>query len=125
MAWSSLLFALLQSLCTFLAAMSGLRLIIGIGSLAISSEVTTTLGRLHANWVRIPMICLAVAGSLLNVLAIMQIRRLRKRPASKWRQLPIAPRKQFLERLQMALSLVALALIFIEECFHLKMFHTL
>jgi len=40
-AWSSLLFAFLQSVCTLLAAMVGLRLAIGIGSIALSADAGT------------------------------------------------------------------------------------
>jgi hypothetical protein len=38
-AWSSFFFALLQSICTFFAAVDGLRLVIGIGSLALSTWI--------------------------------------------------------------------------------------
>jgi hypothetical protein len=40
-AWSGFFFALLQSVCTFFAALDGLRLLIGIGSLAVSAGVAT------------------------------------------------------------------------------------
>src|SRR5271163_1214491 len=55
-AWSSFFFALLQSICTFLAALNGLRLLIGIGSLAATAGFATVLDRFHADWIRIPMI---------------------------------------------------------------------
>jgi hypothetical protein len=38
-AWSSFLFALLQSICTFFAVVDGLRLVIGIGSLVVSTWI--------------------------------------------------------------------------------------
>ena len=37
-AWSSFFFTVLQSICTFFAAVDGLRLVIGVGSLAVSAE---------------------------------------------------------------------------------------
>ena len=80
--WSALLFAFLQSICTFLMAMAGVRLIIGVGSLALSAEATAFIDRLHTNWIRIPMVLLALIGALLNLVAILQIRRLRRRPSS-------------------------------------------
>ncbi len=119
--WSSLLFALVQSICTLLAAMAGLRLAIGIGSLALSAEASAVVGRIHANWLRI----LALIGTLLNLLAILRLRRLRTRPASQWRQKPIGIDRVRMERLQVVLSLAALALIVLEEYFHLKHLHTL
>lgn len=123
--WSSLLFAFLQSVCTFLMAMAGLRLIIGVGSLALSAEATALLDRMHANWLRIPMVGLAFAGAALNFIAIVQIRRLRARPASQWRQAPVAAGKLRMERWQLALSLITFALIAFEEAFHLRFFHHL
>ena len=123
--WSSLALALVQSVCTLLAAMAGLRLVIGIGSLTLSAEASAVVGRIHASWLRIPMICLALIGTLLNLLAILRLRRLRTRPASQWRQKPIGIDRVRMERLQVVLSLAALALIVLEEYFHLKHLHTL
>jgi hypothetical protein len=121
--WSSLIFAFLQSVCTFLMAMAGLRLIIGVGSLAMSADVAALLDRMHASWLRIPMICLAFVGAGLNLIAILQIWRLRARPASQWRQAPVPAGKLRMERWQLALSLITFALIALEEGFHLRLSH--
>ena len=123
--WSSFLFAFLQSVCTFLMAMSGLRLVIGIGSLALSAEATAFIDHLHANWIRIPMVLLALIGTLFNLAAILQIRRLRKRPSSQWRQGPINPQKLRMEQWQLALGVATLVLLVMEESFHLKLAHHL
>lgn len=124
-AWSSLLFALLQSICTFFAALEGLRLIIGVGSLAISAGLVSIMGHLHADAIRIPMVLLALIGSLLNLVVLTQLRRLRNRPASQWRQTPLSPRKIRMERWQMVLSIVTLVLIGVEEYIHLLWHHHL
>jgi hypothetical protein len=124
-AWSSFFFALLQSICTFFAALDGLRLAIGIGSLAVSAGVGTALDHFHANWIRIPMIGLALLGSLMNLAVLAQIRRLRRRPASQWRQTPLSPRKLRMERVQSILSIATLALIGIEEYLHFRWCHHL
>jgi hypothetical protein len=123
--WSSLLFAFLQSVCTFLMAVAGLRLIIGVSSLALSAELIAVLDRLHASWLRIPMIGFAFVGAALNLIAILQIRRLRARPASQWRQGPVAANKLRMERWQLAVSLITFVLIALEEGFHLRFFHHL
>jgi fumarate reductase subunit C len=123
--WSSLLFAFLQSVCTFLMAMAGLRLVIGVGSLVLSAEATAFIDHLHANWIRIPMVLLALIGTLLNLAAILQIRRLRKRPSSQWRQGTIEPQKLRMEQWQLALSAATLVLLVMEEAFHLKLSHHL
>src|SRR5271165_222221 len=117
-AWSGFFFALLQSICTFFAALDGLRLVIGIGSLAISAGVAAMLDRLHADWIRIPMIALALIGSLLNLVILAQVRRLRHRAASQWRQVPLSPHKIRIERAQLILSIATLVLIGIEEYLH-------
>ncbi len=124
-AWSSFFFALLQSICTFFAAVDGLRLVIGVGSLAMSAWVGATLDRFHADWIRLPMIGLALFGSLLNLTILMQVRRLRNRPASQWRQKVLPPGKIRMERVQMALSIVTLFLIVIEEYLHFRTCHHL
>ena len=124
-AWSSFFFALLQSICTFFAALEGLRLAIGIGSLALSAGVGTALDRFHADWIRIPMIGLALLGSLTNLAVLAQIRRLRRRPASQWRQKPPSLRKVRMERVQLILSIATLALIGVEEYLHFRWCHHL
>lgn len=117
-AWSSFFFALLQSICTFFGALNGLRLLIGAGSLAISAGLVSAMARFHTSSIRIPMIVLALAGSLLNLVVLAQVRRLRRRPASQWRQQPLSPRAIRMERWQIILSIATLVLIGIEEYLH-------
>lgn len=124
-AWSSFLFAVLQSVCTLFTAVSGLRLAIGISSLAISAGVGAELDRFHANWIRVPMLSFALIGSLLNLAVLMQIWSLRRRSASRWRQKPVSRRSLRMERLQVFLSLTTLLLIGVEEYLHFHQFHSL
>src|SRR5271155_3609796 len=70
-AWSSFFFACLQSICTFFALSDGLRLAIGIGSLAMSAGVDAALDRFHADWIRVPMVLLALFGSSLNLVILL------------------------------------------------------
>ena len=118
--WSSFFFAVLQSICTFFAAVDGLRLVIGVGSLAVSAGIGTAMDRFHQDWIRVPMMVLALLGSSLNLMILMQIRHLRNRPASRWRQRPLSPSRIRMERVQMALSLATLVLIGVEEYLHLR-----
>jgi hypothetical protein len=121
--WSAFFFALLQSVCSFFAAVDGVRLAIGIGALAVSAGVGATLDWLHADRIRLPMIVLALLGSALNLVVLWQIRRLRSRPAAQWRQTPASPRKIRMERVQLALSIMTLILIAIEEYWHIRWHH--
>lgn len=120
-AWSSMFFALLQSICTFFAALDGLRVAIGVGSLTISAWMGSALDRFHADWVRVPMITFALCGALLNLVVLAQVRHLRNRPASQWRRSPLSEKKVWTERLQLALSLATLLLVGIEEYLHFRL----
>jgi hypothetical protein len=122
-AWSSFFFALLQSLCTFFAAVDGFRVAIGLGALVVGPGVGGFLSQFHADWIRLPMIGLALFGSLLNLLVLWQVRRLRNRPAAQWRQQPASSRKIHMERLQLVLSILTLVLVGIEEYWHLLWHH--
>ncbi|HMH13032.1 MAG TPA: hypothetical protein VK578_07985 [Edaphobacter sp.] len=119
-AWSSFFFAVLQSICTFFAALDGLRLVIGVSSFAVSAWVGSALDRFHSDWIRIPMIVLALLGSLLNLAILMQIHRLRNRPASQWRRQVVSPKKIRMERVQMVLSIATLVVIGVEEYLHYR-----
>jgi hypothetical protein len=119
-AWSSFLFALLQSICTFFAAANGLRFAVGLGSLVLGAGAGAMVDRFHADALRIPMMALALVGSLLNLAVVAQVRRLRRRPASQWRQQPPTARKLRMERLQIVLSIATLVLIAAEEGLHYR-----
>jgi hypothetical protein len=121
--WSSFFFALLQSLCTFFAAVDGLRLLIGLGALAVSAWMGAFIDKFHSDLIRLPMMGLALFGSLLNLVVLWQIHRLRARPAAQWRQRPVSRGKIRMERVQLVLSLVTLVLIAVEEYWHLKWHH--
>ena|GEM_PF-1180970 len=124
-AWTSLALAVLQSVCTFFAAMNGLRVAIGIGSLALAASTTSAIRDFHADWLRVPMIILAVLGSIVNLVVLWQIRRLRKLPSAQWRQTPQKPRKLRSERMQLVLSILTLILVALEERQHLIWHHHL
>jgi hypothetical protein len=125
LAWSGFMFALLQSVCTFFTALDGLRLVIGAGALASIVHAGTVWDHFHANWIRVPMVVLAFAGSVLNLLILRRIWRLRSHPAAQWRRVPVSRRKIKMERLQFALAVITLALITIEEITHFRTFHRL
>lgn len=119
--WSSLFLAFVQSVCAALAALSGLRLLIGAAAAASAAGVLGFVDRhFHIDAIRIPMVLLALVGSVFNLAAVWQVRRLRARPASAWRQKTISAGKLNSERLQLALSLLTLLLLAVEEWYHIK-----
>jgi hypothetical protein len=117
-AWSGLLFALLQSICGAVVAINGLRLAIGIGSLALSTGAGAAVVRFHGDAIRVPMIVIALLGSLLNLAILMHVRHLRQRPAAQWRVKPLSSREKRTELSQLILSLATLVLIGVEEYLH-------
>ena len=118
MAWSSFGFAVLQSICTFFAAANGIRLGIGVGALALSAGAASFVKDLHADALRIPMVAIALVGSLLNLAVLAQIRWLRNRPAAQWRRQTSAAGKLRSERVQYVLAIASLVLIVVEEALH-------
>ena len=122
-AWSSFGFALLQSICTAMIALNGVRLAIGIGALAVTSGVGAAMVHFHADWLRIPMLSLALVGSVVNVAVLIHARWLRNRPAAQWRHKPLTTRQRRMEQLQWALSTATLILIAIEESLHFHLHH--
>jgi fumarate reductase subunit C len=119
--WSSLFLAFLQSVCSTFIALHTIRLLVGLGAMILASSAWHLAEQLHANAIRIPMMLIALGGSLLNLLALWQVRRLRRRSASAWRQQPLTPSKRRSETLQLVLSVLTLVLLIAEELAHLKL----
>jgi F0F1-type ATP synthase membrane subunit c/vacuolar-type H+-ATPase subunit K len=119
--WSSFFFAVVQSVCSAFVALSGLRILIGAAAFGAAIGVLKIADRLHFAAIRIPMMALALFGSLFNLLALWQVRRLRGRSASAWRQKSLSSKKINSERLQLALSILTLVLLAVEYYFHRKL----
>jgi len=122
---TSLFFILLQSACTAVTALSGLRFLIGIGSLAAATSGKTFLASIHGEAIRIPMELLAIAGSAVNLYVIWRIRSLRGRASSQWRVGPVTPEKKRAEIVQAALAIVTLLLVFVEWAIHFHLHHSI
>jgi hypothetical protein len=120
--WSAVLFAVLQSVCSALIALSSIRLFIGAAAFASALGVVNLAGKMHIAAIRIPMMLIALVGSLVNLFVLWQVRRLRRRSASAWRQKPVSPQKRRSEILQLILSLVTLFLLAAEYWAHWKLF---
>lgn len=122
---ASFLFVLLQSACTAFMAISGLRLLIGVGSIAAAAAGLRFIDALHTAPIRIPMETLAVAGSVINLYAVWRIRTLRARPASQWRMRPATPKQLRSEAWQIGLAVLTLLLVVAEWAFHIFLFGTI
>lgn len=124
--WSSLLLAIVQSVCTIFVALSGLRLLLGAAAFGVAIGVMKIADqRIHIDAVRIPMLMFALVGAVFNLVALWQARRLRRRAASSWRQKTITRSKFASEGVQLALSVLTLILLAVESFYHLKQTHHL
>jgi len=116
--WSSIVFAILQSACTTVIAISGVRVAIGLSALAAAAGIHAPAHGFHRDAIRIPMMALAFLGAVINLFVIWKVRILRSKPATKWRQQPVTKKKLNSERFQIALSVLTLLLLAAEWLTH-------
>jgi hypothetical protein len=116
--WSGIVFALLQSACTAVIAISGLRVAIGLSALAAAAGIHAPAHGFHQDAIRIPMMVLAFLGAVINLFVIWKVRNLRSKPAAQWRQQPVTKKKLNSERFQIALSVLTLLLLAAEWITH-------
>jgi|ERR1700733_582910 hypothetical protein len=116
---TSFVFIVLQSACTAVMAISGVRVAIGLSALAEATlGVHAPASGFHRDAIRIPMMIAATAGSLINLYVVWRIRSLRARPSSQWRVQPVTPKQRRSEFLQIALAIVTLVLVAAEWITH-------
>ena len=116
--WSSLVFAILQSACTAVIAISGLRVAIGLSALAAAAGIHAPARGLHQDAIRVPMMVLAFFGAVINLYVIAKVRHLRSKPAAQWRMQPVSKQKLNSERFQIVLSILTLLLLAAEWITH-------
>src|SRR5215472_459083 len=83
---AGLVMALLQSVCTAVLTLSGIRVAIGLTALAAAGGVYEPERGWHGDAIRIPMLVLATLGALINLAVLAWIRHLRARPSAQWRK---------------------------------------
>jgi hypothetical protein len=116
---TSLVFIVLQSACTAVIAISGVRVAIGLSALAEATiGIHAPAVGFHRDVIRIPMMIGATIGSLINLCVIWRIRTLRARPSSQWRVQAATPKQRRSELLQIALAVITLALVAAEWITH-------
>jgi len=116
--WTSVLFALLQSLCTAVLTVSGIRVAIGLSALAAASGIYAPATGWHQDAIRIPMLILATLGAVINLSVIWWIRHLRNRPSAQWRRREPTAKEKRSVRLQVALAIITLILVGLETWTH-------
>jgi hypothetical protein len=116
--FTSLLFILLQSACTAVIAFSGIGAAIGLGSFAAAFGLNRLTGAFHQDIIRIPMMTIALTGSLINLYVLWRARSLRFRPASQWRIRPLSRSEKMGELFRLCISLLTIALVSAEWIAH-------
>lgn len=111
-------FILLQSACTAVIAISGIRVWIGLTAIAAAAGLHRPASGFHQDAIRIPMMIVAVLGSVINLYVVWRIRRLRARPAAQWRQQPATKRQLRSEWFQIVLAVLTLVLVAAEWITH-------
>ena len=123
--WSGFFLAFVQSVCSAFIALHGVRFLVGIGAVVLASSTFALAERLHIDAIRIPMMLIAFVAAIVNLIALGQVRRLRNRSASAWRQQPLTATKKRSETLQFVLSVLTIALLVAEWAAHFKLKGTL
>jgi len=117
---ASLALAVLQSLCTAVFAISGVRLAIGLTALAAVGGIYAPARGFHQDAIRIPMLIVAAAGALVNLAVLAWIWKLRAQPSAQWRRRELSSKQKRSERLQVALAILTLVLVGLETWTHPK-----
>jgi len=115
---ASLTMAVLQSVCTAVLTISGIRVAIGLTALAAASGIYAPARGFHQDAIRIPMLILATAGAIINLAVLAWIRHLRSRPSAQWRRRELSAKQKRSERLQVALAVLTLLLVALETWTH-------
>jgi hypothetical protein len=115
---ASLTMAVLQSICTAVLTISGVRLAIGLTAFVMASSIAAPLQWFHQDAIRIPMLLLASLGAIVDLMVLSWIRRLRAQPAARWRLREQSPREKRSQRLQMVLAILTLVLVATETWTH-------
>jgi heme/copper-type cytochrome/quinol oxidase subunit 2 len=112
-----MIMALLQSLCTAILAINGIRVAVGVAALAAGSIAAPILS-FHRDAIRIPMLSIAVVGAVVNLAVLAWVWHLRARPESQWRKQEITKKQRWSERLQVVMAITTLVLVALEVYTH-------
>jgi len=115
---TSFILALLQSLCTAVLTLSGLRVVLGLSALAAASGTYAPARGFHQDAIRIPMLVFAAVGALVNLGILAWIRHLRNQPSAEWRRREPTAKEKRSKRVQIFLSIVTLILVGLEVWTH-------
>ena len=123
MSRASLALAILQSICTAVLTINGIRLAIGLTAFVMASSLIGPVRWFHQDAIRIPMLIIATAGAIVDLTVLWWTRRLRTQPAAQWRRRELGGKEKRSLRLQLALGVLTLALVATEQYTHVIIHH--
>jgi hypothetical protein len=118
----SLFLAAAQSVCTAVLTISAVRVAIGLSALAAGMLYEPVVA-FHRSAIRVPMLVIATAGSIVNLLVLAWIWRMRRLPSAQWRKREISKEEKNSERLQVILAIATLILVALEAWTHPMLSH--
>lgn len=116
--FTGFMFALLQSFCTAVFAISGLRVAIGLTGLAVAGGIFAPIRGFHQDAIRIPMLVIGAVSAIVNLAVLLRVWSLRRRASGSWRRRTISAKERRSERLQVALAILTLVLVGLEVWTH-------
>ena len=93
MGCASFVLASVQAMCVAAVALSGVRVLLGMGSLLAAGAVGPAHG-FHRDSLRIPILAAAGILAVLNLLLLWNENRVRRNPAAQWRIQPLTSRQR-------------------------------
>lgn len=115
---ASLLIAILQSICTAVLTINGIRLAIGLTAFVMASSLVGPVRWFHQDAIRIPMLWIATIGAIADLAILWWTRRLRTQPAAQWRRRELSNKEMRSQRLQVVLAVLTLVLVATEAWTH-------
>lgn len=119
----SLLLAVLQSVCTAVLTISGIRLAIGLSVFVLSGSIFAPIRIFHQDAIRIPMLTLAAAGAIVNLLVLAWIWRRRAEHSAQGRKRERSNSERRSNKVQVVLAVLTLMLVGLEIYSHSVMIH--
>lgn len=123
MSGASLALAVLQSICTAVLTINGVRLAIGLTAFVMASSLIGPVRWFHQDAIRVPMLIIATIGAIVDLTVLWWTHRLRTQPAAQWRRRELGGKEKGARRLQLALAVLTLFLVTTEQYTHVTIFH--
>ena len=118
--WMTLIISIVEAACVFAVAAAKTGLVLGSAAIALTGWTLS----LHRDVIRIPLLLIAIVGSLINLYLLWRAHRLRSAASAAWRRRPLTTRDKWRIALVFSLSVMTLALGMAEIYFHRLFHHT-